>query len=192
MKKLVVYLLVLSLALMVAGCAAPVAESIPSPSPEAINPSVSPAPSPTASTRELVFDAQGKVIEDERGLIKNGAAAVDGVGDFTLEEIIKLIPYTDGALSTAVYFTLAGRLLKDFDNVISQLAASEDSLSKNRLALKDSTYLGIGFELKADLDGGLITDNDCQVLYAEHKGLTQREQNVLDKIIESFEKDDSK
>ena len=96
MKRILVCVLILSLAFLATGCAEP--KGAPSPSP-----SVKPAeePSPTIPSRELVFDENGNVILDEKGQI-DGLAAIDGIDAFTTQEILKIAPYSDGALTTSV------------------------------------------------------------------------------------------
>lgn len=191
MKKAFVLILTLAFALTVAGCTIP-KEEIPSPSPsgETPSPSIEPTeePSPTIPPHERVFDADGNLVLDENGYLKDGMAAVDGASGFTLEEVIKLIPYSDGALATAVFCELGRRLLNDFDEVLSKISAAE--LPEDRVPI-ETVALNIGFELQLDLEDGIVTQEACQILYEEHEGLTERERYVLDKIIESFEKDHS-
>lgn len=189
MKKAIVLILILAFVLAVVGCTAPKEEKpSPSPSGETPSPSIEPTeePSPTIPPHERVFDADGNLILGENGHLKDGMAAVDGVREFTLEEVIKLIPYSDGALATAVDCELGRRLLKDFDTVLSKISAAE--LPEDRVPI-EMLALGIGFELQLDLEGGIVTQEACQILYEEHEGLTERERYVLDKIIEGFEKD---
>ena len=190
MKRSLIFVLILSLALTVIAVGCSPAAKKPSPSPKeepsaSLSPSPLPSPSPTVPPRELVFDADGNVIEDENGHV-DISAAVAGSSNFTLDEVIKLIPYSDGALATAVCYELGRRLLKDFDNVISKLAAAE--LPEDRVTV-ETAALGIGFELQFDLEGGIVTEKDCEILYSEHDDLTERERYVLNKIVEGFEKD---
>lgn len=178
MKKFLVCVLLLSLALLAASCTAP--KEAPSPSPS-VKPSEK--PSPTISPRELVFDENGNMILDENGQI-DGLSAMDGIYDFTTEEVLKIAQYRDGALATAVHLTLGKRLLKDFDSTLSQIAKAE--ISEDRGGVEQLGY-GVGYEIGLDLQSESVTGEDCKILYAEHDGLTTSEQAVLDKIIEGFE-----
>lgn len=184
MKKSLAIIVVLSLGLMIAGCATPSAEEPdPSPSEEVSAPPTALSPSPTILPRELVFDADGRVIEDENGHV-DVSAAVANMDSFTLEEVIKLIPYADGALATAVDYTLGRKLVEDFDNVISKLAAAE--LPEDRVSAKMVSY-GMGNEICWDLEAGILSEEECQILYAGHDGLTEREQNILRWVIAGYE-----
>ena len=176
MKRILVCVLILSLAFLATGCAEH-KEASPSPS---VKPSEE--PSPTIPSRELVFDENGNVILDEKGQI-DGLAAIDGIDAFTTEEILKIAPYSDGALTTSVYFTLGRRLLKDFDETLSEIAEAE--ISEEQGGVEQLGY-GLGYEIGLDLQSEVVTEEDCKVLYAEHD-LTAPEQAVLDKIIEGFE-----
>ena len=177
MKRILVCVLILFLAFLVTGCATPKAAPTPSLS---VTPSAE--LSPTITTRQRVFDSNGTVILDENGYI-DGMAAIDGIEAFTTEEIIKIVPYSDGALTTAVYFTLGRRLLKAFDETLSQLAAAE--IAQEQLGTPQWAY-GLGYELGLDLQSEVVTEEDCEILYAEHE-LTASERAVLDKILEGFE-----
>lgn len=178
MKKVLFCVLILSLAFLMTSCAAP--KGAPLPSPTA---APSEKPSPTISPRELVFDADGNVIVNENGHI-DGLAAMDGIDTFTTEEVLKIAQYRDGALATAVNFTLGRRLLKDFDVTLSQIAKAE--ISEDRGGVEQLGY-GVGFEIGLDLQSEVVTEEGCKTLYAEHN-LTASERVVLDKIIEGFEK----
>lgn len=175
MKKALVCVLLLSLAYLMASCAAP--REAPS-----LSPSVKPSETPTISYRELVFDENGNVILDEKGQI-DGLAAMYGINSFTTEEVLKIAQYRDGALTTAVNYTLGRRLLKDFDVTLSQIAKAE--ISEDRGGIEQLSY-GVGYEIGLDLQSEVVTKVDCKILYAEHN-LTAPEQAVLDKIIEGFE-----
>lgn len=176
MKKALVCVLLLSLAYLIASCAAP--REAPSPSPS-VKPSEK--PSPTISSRELVFDENGNVILDEKGQI-DGLAAMDGINNFTTGEVLKIAQYRDGALATAVNYTLGRRLLKDFDVTLSQIAKAE--ISEDSGGIEQLGY-DVGYEIGLDLQSEVVTEVDCKILYAEHN-LTAPEQAVLDKIIEGF------
>ncbi len=183
MKKSIIFILTLSLALALVGCAAPSETSSPPPDEENIP---TQNPGEEAPGRDLVFDADGKVIEDENGHV-DGIAAIDNMDSFTLDEVIKLIPYSDGALSTAVNVSLGKRLIADFDNVISKLAASEDSLPKESLETKNAVYYGIGIELAWNVEGRSLTKEDCQILYDSHEAMSQREKDILHWIVAGYE-----
>lgn len=183
MKNSLIILLVLSLAFALAGCAAPKKTSSPPPDEENIP---TQNPGEEAPGRDMVFDAGGNVIEDEDGHV-DGIAAIDNMDSFTLDEVIKLIPYSDGALATAVDVTLGKRLIADFDNVISKLAASEDALTEERLETKNAVYYGIGNELCMEVEGRSLTKEDCQILYDTHESLAQREYDILKWIIAGYE-----
>lgn len=182
MKKSMAFILCLSLALMLAGCASPAETSSPPPD-EENNSTQNPE---TASGRELVFDAEGNVIEDEDGHVDVGAA-VENMDSFTLEEVIKLIPYSDGALATSVDVALSKLLVKDFDNVVSKLAASEDTLSAERLEIKQAVYHGIGNELAWAVEAGRLTKEDCKILYGDHEAMSQRENDIVHWIVAGYE-----
>ena len=189
MKKTVYFGLVLSICLLATGCAAEKAE--PSTKPlETVEPSPSPSaeptpePSPSVPPRDLIFDANGEPILGEYGLA-NGMAAVDNIDIFTTEEIMIIARYSDGALATAVDGTLSDRLLADFDNTIAIIAAADPTAFNGGPEQFGYTCLGIGFEMWYDLDGGIISEDDCAVIFAEHD-LTEAEQAVLDKVIEGF------
>ena len=185
MSKSISCILILSLvmAFMLAGCAAPADTS--SPPPDEGTETVK-NPQEETPGRELVFDADGKVIEDENGHV-DGIAAIDNMDSFTLDEVIKLIPYSDGALATAVNVSLGKRLIADFDNVISKLAASEDTMPEERLETKNSVYYGIGIELSWNVEGRSLTKEDCQILYDSHEELPQREKDILKWIKAGYE-----
>lgn len=191
MKKAFVLILTLAFALTVAGCTIPKEEKpSPSPSGETPSPSIEPTeePSPTIPPRERLFDHDGNVITlNEYGHI-DGDAFMSCYATLTTDELLKLVPYTDGALATAVSCELDRRLLKDFDEVLSKISAAE--LPEDGVPI-ETLALSIGFELQLDLEDGIVTQEACQILYEEHEGLTERERYVLDKIIESFEKDHS-
>ncbi len=177
MKKIIVYVLIITLAFLTTGCAAPKEDPSPSPS---VKPSEE--PSPTISPKKLVFDDNGNVILDENGHV-DGLAAMEGIDDFTTEEILKIAQYSDGALSTSVYFTLGRRLLEDFDETVAQIAQAE--ISEDRGGIEQLGY-GVGYEIGLDLQSEVVTEEECNILYAEHN-LTETEQAVLEKIIEGFE-----
>ncbi len=177
MKKLLVFLLLLSLAFMATGCKSSEEASSPSPF---VNQTETP-PS-VFSPADLVFDESGNVILDENGHI-NGQAAIENIDSYTTEEVLKIAHYRDGALATAVNFTLGRRLLKDFDTTLSQIAMTE--IPKDRGGTENLGF-GIGYEIGFDLQSEVVSEKDCEILYAEHK-LTVSQQAVLDKIIEGFE-----
>jgi hypothetical protein len=175
MKKLLVFLLLFSLAFMTTGCNSPEEELS-----AVVNQSEN---LPTAaSTEDSVFDENGNVILDENGQI-DGQAAIDNIGSYTTEEVLKIAHYRDGALATAVNFTLGRRLLKDFDTTLSQIAMVE--IPKDGGGLENLGF-GIGYEIGLDLQSEVVSEEDCKILYAEHE-LTASQQAVLDKIIEGFE-----
>ncbi|MGI5985577.1 MAG: hypothetical protein GXY01_10290 [Clostridiales bacterium] len=182
MQKLLSCILILSIVLL-AGCTV---QEKTSPPPEQSDDFTVPASASeeTASIllKEKVIDAEGNVILDENGHI-NGLAAIDGIDAFTTEEILKIVPYSDGALATSVNLTLGRRLLKDFDGTLSQIAETE--ISEERGGVEQLGY-GLGYEIGLDLQSGVVTEEDCKIIYLQHK-LTAREQAVLDKIIEGFE-----
>lgn len=177
MKRFLVFLLLLSLAFISTGCKT--TEEAPSPSP-LVNQSETPPP--VISPEDLVFDEDGNVILDENGHI-NGQAAIENMGSYTTEEILEIAHYRDGALATAVNFTLGRRLLKDFDTTLSQIAKTE--IPEDRGGTEDLGF-GIGYEIALDLQSEVVSEKDCKILYAEHE-LTVSQQAILDKIIEGFE-----
>lgn len=189
MKKLLSLGLVLSIVLLAAGCAAAEPEAGPTPSPSAKpTPSTKPSPEPTESapvyTRDMVFDENGEPILGEYGL-ENISAAVSCIKEFTTEEVMKLAPYADGALATAVDLTLAKHLLKNFDETLAAIAAADPTAFHGGQEHFESTCFGIGYEIWLDLNDGIISEEDCAVIFAQHN-LTYTEQTVLDKIIEGF------
>lgn len=191
MKKLVYLGLVLSILLLAAGCAAQEPEPSPLPS-ESLEPSptpsVAPTPKPTESieiyTRDMVLDENGEPILGEYGLA-NGLAAVACIREFTTEEVMIIARYSDGALATAVDGTLSDRLLADFDNTIAIIAAADPTAFNGGPEHFESTCFSIGYEMWYDLDGGIISEADCAVIFAEHD-LTEAERATLDRIIEGF------
>lgn len=189
MKKPVYLCLVLSILLLAAGCAAREPEPSPTPS-ETAEPSPSPSvepsvePSPSIPPRELVFDENGEPILGEYGLA-NGMAAVDHIDDFTTEEVMIIARYSDGALATAVCGTLSDRLQESFDETIAIIAAADPSAFQGGQEHFESACFSIGYEMWLDLQDGIISEDDCAVVFEEHD-LTDAERAVLDKIIEGF------
>ncbi len=189
MKKTIYFGLVMSICLLAAGCAAQKQEPSPLPS-ETTQPSPSAAPTPEPSestvvyTRDMVLDENGEPILGEYGLA-NLSAAVACMSEFTTEEVMVIAPYSDGALATAVCGTLSDRLLNDFNSTISIIAAVDPTTFNGGREHFENTCTGIGCEMYFDLEGGIISEDDCAVIFAEHD-LTEAEQAVLDKVIEGF------
>ncbi|NLV85760.1 MAG: hypothetical protein GX025_00875 [Clostridiales bacterium] len=175
MKKLLVVLLLFSLAFMTTGCNSP-EEELPAVGNQSEN---SP---PAVSTEDSVFDENGNIILDENGQI-DMQAAINNIDSYTTEEVLKIAHYRDGALATAVNFTLGRRLLKDFDTTLSQIAMTE--IPEDRGGTENLGF-GMGYEIGLDLQSEAVSVEDCKILYAEHE-LTDSQQAVLDKIIEGFE-----
>lgn len=191
MKKTIYFGLVLSICLLAMGCAAQKQEPSPLPSETAEpspSPSVEPTPEPSESTevytRDMVFDDDGNLILSENRPA-NSIAAIWCIKEFTTEEVMKLAHYNDGALATAVCGTLSDRLLESFDETIAIIAATDPSTFRGGQEHFESTCFGIGDEMWLDLHDGIISEDDCAVIFAEHD-LTEAEQAVLDKVIEGF------
>ncbi len=191
MKKTIYFGLVLSICLLATGCAAQKQEPSPLPS-ETTQPSPSAAPTPEPSkstevyTRDMVFDDDGNLILNlSENHPANSMAAIWCIKEFTTEEVMKLAPYNDGALATAVCGTLSDRLLNDFNSTIAIIAAADPTTFNGGREHFETTCTGIGCEMYFDLESGIISEDDCAVIFAEHD-LTEAEQAVLDKVIEGF------
>jgi len=93
--------------------------------------------------------------------------------------------YSDGALATDVCLTLSDRLLADFDSTIAVIASADPTAFNGGREHFESTCTGIGYEMYLDLEGGIISEDDCAVIFAGHD-LTDAQRAVLDKVIEGF------
>jgi len=156
--------------------------NVPSPTP---TPSISQEPTPYSNPRELVFDDEGNVILDENGHLDVSAAVVGCSQSFTIEEVMKLVPYADGALATSLDSRLSRELLKNLENTLSMLAA----VPVDDIWTLEATALGMGVELQWDVEAGIISEADCAVLYEDYE-LPEMERFLLDKVIEWYEKED--
>lgn len=192
MKKLLTIFLALALVATLAACAAPAPEASPSPSEEPSvvptpPPSVKPTPlpSPSIPLRDRLFDRDGNVITiNEYGHIDTDAF-FEIYTDLTTEELVTLAPYTDGASAQSTTTELRKRLFKDFEGVLTLL--SELKIPEGRSIGGEQLGFGIGYEIGFDLQSGLLTEEECQIIYADYD-LTESERLVLNKIVEGYEK----
>ena len=170
MKKPLYLGLVLSILLLAAGCTAQEPESSPLPS-ESLEPSptpsVAPTPKPTESTevytRDMVFDDDGNLILSENRPA-NSIAAIWCIKEFTTEEVMKLAPYNDGALATAVCGTLSDRLLEAKEKINLFMKGQDTNL--------DQIYdkFGIDYNLLSLLmRKGVDKDGHLQIRWGEQK-----------------------
>ncbi len=203
MKKQVILGTILFIALL-AGCAAGEPEPETSPTPpetESPSPSVEPSPyyfpSPPADlfpsadvyTKDMIFDADGNLILDENGRLDQLAAqaAMRLTEELTTEEIMLVARYGDGALAEDIGDELSSRLLEDFEGTLAVIAAADPLAFAGGREHFEVTCFSIGYETASDLLGGLISETDCEVLFAGYD-LTEAQQEVLDKIIEGYER----
>lgn len=183
MKRILISMVVL-LSVLIAGCAPKDAEEpIETKEIETSSPAPSTAPGETPKpSKDKVFDTEGDVILDSNGHF-DGDAVMANLNFFSTEELIKLYSYSDGAYSYGITDVLSEHLLNSFDPVISLLAnaeVAEDSGGVESLAF----HIGTKLELRATAFE--ISAEDCEVLYSDHD-LSEREQMVLNKIIEGYE-----